>query len=423
MKKLWVLAIFILSLFVIGGCGKGENDEQDTASDSNAQEETSETEQEEQAAEEEEEEPKEEETAPSEDSSFSDLIAYMEEETEGIANVMYENTEPQEHELDGVTVSLDGYTLVELTDFHADFSIPFNDETDGGVIIAQYTVTNSLDKDVYYMPSFYLNFTGADKAYYHYQYLIPEEEQITEKLSPSNDYLLKAGESVTGYIAYPFGKTHLEALLEVSTAIVEVPAAQEKKGEFGNPIGKDGQFTLSLNEAGEEKVAANSAFYEDKVTTDDMGEKIMLKEEDNIGKEEKIRDVTVTLDGYQFTEFIPNEIEAPRFEDFQNGIVLLTVKFLLDNQGEEDISLSSVSTKLTVNDGMQYMFDQAMLLNYSYDDVIKAGESGELLQIYTLDKEQYDKIWKDKSFLIEIGPFRNQDGEDISKGASAEFEL
>jgi hypothetical protein len=154
-----------------------------------------------------------------------------------------------------------------------------------------------------------------------------------------------------------------------------------------------------------------------------MGEKIMLKEEDNIGKEEKIRDVTVTLDGYQFTEFIPNEIEAPRFEDFQNGIVLLTVKFLLDNQGEEDISLSSVSTKLTVNDGMQYMFDQAMLLNYSYDDVIKAGESGELLQIYTLDKEQYDKIWKDKSFLIEIGPFRNQDGEDISKGASAEFEL
>ena len=168
---------------------------------------------------------------------------------------MYENTEPQEHELDGVTVSLDGYTLVELTDFHADFSIPFNDETDGGVIIAQYTVTNSLDKDVYYMPSFYLNFTGADKAYYHYQYLF-EENRLPKNYPQAMTTCSKQGNRLQDTLPTRFGKTHSEAVLKVLTAIVEVPTSPEKKGEFGNPIGKDGQFTLSLNEAGEEKVVS-----------------------------------------------------------------------------------------------------------------------------------------------------------------------
>ena len=49
----------------------------------------------------------------------------MEEETEGTAKILYENKEPQVHKMDGVTVSLDAYTLLELNDFHTDFRIPF----------------------------------------------------------------------------------------------------------------------------------------------------------------------------------------------------------------------------------------------------------------------------------------------------------
>ncbi|MFC7685973.1 DUF5068 domain-containing protein [Ureibacillus sp. GCM10028918] len=352
---------------------------------------------------------------------ISDLIKYMEEETEGTAKVLYENTEPQVHKMEGVTVSLDNYTLVELKDFHTDFSIPFNDQTNGGVIVAQYTVKNELDKDMYYTPFFYLSFTGAQKAYNNYRDLLPLEDQLSEKLSPSNDYLLKAGESVTGYYTYPFGQDDLQAALNVSTTAVEVPAALAVKDDFGSAIGKKGQFTLSLNTAGADKVKSNEAFYKDKATVADMGEKKMLKEQSGIGKSEALGDVTVTLDGYQFTEFTPNEVEAPRFESFKTGIVLLTVKFNLDNKGADAIGLSSISSKLTVNDGTQYMLGEGMLLNYSYDDLIAAGESGELLQIYTLDKEQYEKIWKNKSFEVEVGPIRNQDAKDISKGKTAVF--
>lgn len=413
-----LLLTAILTTLIVSGCGKDEK-----ASTSEENEEEVKVEKEEK---EKEEETKEEEgtsnnsAAPSD---FKDLIAYMEKETEGTTKVLYENREPQVHEMDGVTVTLDAYTLVELTDFHTDFSIPFNDETNGGVIIAQYTVKNELDKDVYYMPAFYLSFTGADTSYNNYRDLLPEEEQLPMKLTPADDYLLPAGKTVTGYYTYPFGQGELQSAMDVSTVAVEIPAAQSVKGEVSNPIGKDGQFTLSLNEAGAEKISANANFYKDKVTTGDMGEKVMLKEESGIGKSEQLGDVTVTFEGYQFTDFTPNAVEAPRFENFKNGIVLLTAKFHLDNKGSDSVSLSSMSSKLTVNDGSQYTFGEGMLLDYGYNDLIDGGKSGELLQIFVLDKEQYDLIWKNKPFEVEIGPLRNQEAKDISKGKTAVFQF
>jgi len=156
---------------------------------------------------------------------------------------------------------------------------------------------------------------------------------------------------------------------------------------------------------------------------DNMGEKKMLKEKSGINDSKKIGDVNATLEGYQFTAFTPNEVEAPRFSNFTNGVTLLTVKFKLDNKAASEIGLSSMSSKLTVNDGAQYLLSEGMLLNYSYNDVIKAGEAGELMQVFVLDQEQYEKIWKDKSFEIELGPIRDQGAKDTSKGHKVTFTL
>ena len=61
-----------------------------------------------------------------------------------------------------------------------------------------------------------------------------------------------------------------------------------------------------------------------------------------------------------------------------------------------------------MNDGTQYTINEGMLLNYDYNAAVKTGTSGELLQVFILDQEQYEKIWKDKSFEIELGPMRNK---------------
>ena len=142
----------------------------------------------------------------------------------------------------------------------------------------------------------------------------------------------------------------------------------------------------------------------------------MLKEKSSINNSQELGAVHVTLDGYQFTQFTPNSVEAPRFANFKNGIVLLTVKFKLDNKDTQDVSLSPISSTLRVNDGTQYTINEGMLLNYDYNASVKTGTSGELLQVFILDQEQYEKIWKDKSFEIELGPMRNKEAKDISQG-------
>src|SRR5690625_6724434 len=91
------------------------------------------------------------------------------------------------------------------------------------------------------------------------------------------------------------------------------------------------------------------------------------------------------------------------------------VKFNLENNGDENIGLFITSSKLEVNDGAQWLLNEGMLLDYGNDDIIEPGESGEFLQVFTLEKEQYDKIWKIKHLEIEAGAMKNDDTDDISE--------
>lgn len=197
----------------------------------------------------------------------------MEKETGGKTKVLFENKEPQVYKAEDVSVSMNSYTLVELNGFHTNFDIPFNRQTEGGVILVNYSVKNSSAKDIYYMPALDMSFTGAQKAYSNYKDLIPKEDQLPTKLAPTNDYLVKAGETISGYIAYPFGKDDLAKISSLSTVSVTVPTAQANKGKFDAPIGNPGSFSLSLNKQGAEKVATDNTFYQDKATANNMGDK------------------------------------------------------------------------------------------------------------------------------------------------------
>lgn len=426
MRKGMMLIVVLFFMAIIasacGGSDEGEAPEEVAAEDDETVVEEDEEEEEEEIEEEQEEEEELVEDTASE-SDFADLIAFMEEETQGTATVLYENDNPQTHEMEGVTVTLEAYTLVELLDFHRDYSIPFDDQNNGAVVIAQYRIMNDTDQDVHYMTTFDMDYVGAEKYLGNHQYLLPEEVQLPNILAPSNEYLLEAGQEIVGYYAYPIGEDRLADIMELGSVDVQISTPRTDYDDYGSTIGSEGRFTLPLDpdsEAEEEERAAQG-FYEDRVTADNMGEKTMLEQEENIGETKEIGDSTITLEGYQFTHFVPNEEEAPRFQD--DEYVLLTVKFIIDNGHDEDVSKSSVSSTLYLNDGKLWTLNEGMLLLYSYSDVIPAGESGEILQVFLLDKEEYEKVWKDKSFEMEIGPLRNIDAEDLSKGERVEFKL
>lgn len=446
---LYVLLAAVFAI-VLTACGSSDEDdaadaeEQETNQEENETEEDSEKEAEETEqmeeeveteeassdetdAEQEAEEDADEEEQPQAESSNADfdaLITAMEEETEGTATLLYENDESQSHEMEGLTLTLDAYQLVELEDFHTNFSIPFNDQTDGGVILAQYTVVNDSDQDLHYMPSLDLDFVGATKIYSNYRELLPLDEQLSTILSPDNEYLVEAGEEVTGYYAYPFGQDELDEILAEGNVILDVPTPTTEYNEYSSSIGSGTEWSLPLDDDSAEQSAETESqgFYQDALSAGNMGDKEMIEQEDGIGESDELGDVTITLDGYQFVDFTPNSEEAERFADPDN-IIAATVKFEIDNQGDEEIGLDNISSRILLNDGTQYQLNESMLSPYEYEENIPAGEEGELLQTFLLDKEMYEKIWKDKSMEIEIGPMRNIDVEDISKGHEVTFEL
>lgn len=424
------IACLLVALLALSACGKEDEPKKEIKKeDFSTEKKPVETDEKEDSPDEAENEKKDEgeqdkETVQS-STDFSELISFMAEETEGTTKVLYENNEQQIHKTEDFSVSLDGYTFVALDDFHTNYAIPFRDQTDGFVILTQFTVTNDTDADAYFTPSLSMTVSheGRERAHSNNNALTPRDGQLATKIGPSNDNLIKAGESISGYAAYSFGETEYDTLMDLGILNMSVPKPRTDKDDFGSTFGEEGRFKLPLNEENAKKDAQNKSFYEDKVTFDNMGEKVMIKEKSAIGDQQELGDAQVTLEGYQFTEFTPSADEAPRFESFTNGIVLLTTKFDVKNNGEETLDLSMLNSKLLVNDGAQYQFNEGMLLKLGQKIIIKTDQEDEFLQIFILDKEQYDKIWKEKSFQIEVGPFKNEESKDVSKGKTVTFTL
>src|SRR5690625_4884736 len=427
------LLTIILSIFVLlfAACSKNdENNDNEVEPNNEPVIENEEEENEEEIGENEEENEENEEVGQSSSDGeidFTSLLENVEENTEGETKVVHESHEQQVHEEEAYSISLDAYVIAEIKDFHANFSIPFNSDDEGAVLISHFTIENKADQEIAYTPKVDLQYSGADRFPGPNGDLIPLYSHLSNQLNSDNSFVIDKGETVTGYVAMALRTVDLENINDVGYAEIHAPEAGDEyeadEYSYKNKLGKKATFKISVSEEGAEKQQANEQFYPDRTMRDNMGEKTMIKEKTDINESESLGNSTVTLEGYQFTEFEPNEHEAPRFESFDTGIVLLNVKLSIENNEDEDISLSDQKIKLTMNNGKQYTLYELMLSHYSMDDVIESGESGEAYVVFILDKEQYEEIWKDKPFELEYGPFYSTDIKDISKGKRVEFVL
>lgn len=130
----------------------------------------------------------------------------------------------------------------------------------------------------------------------------------------------------------------------------------------------------------------------------------------------------MTLKEYQFTDFEPNEVEEPRFKNFEEGVVLLTAAFDVNNTGDKVVGFTGTSSTLKVNNKSQSVLSEGMLMSYGTTDLVKKGEKKELIQVYVMNKEEFDKIWKDKEFGLEL-QLRDDASKDLGKGQKMIFDL
>jgi len=427
MNKMRYLLIFSILVLILAACSNNGDDHKTDPSMENTGPDELINEEDEDDEVDEEEEPEEETDFTEGDIDFNSLLKEVESITDGTTNVIYEHNEKQVHDEEQYSVTLDAYVVAEIEDYHMNFSIPFGSDDEGALLLTHFTVENKSDDDIGYSPLWDLRYSGADRFPGPNRQIIPEELQIVSKLNSDNNFVINANEKVSGYFAIPLRTVDVTNIEEVDVAEIVIPEAGDvydpDNYEFKNKIGSKGSFAIVVNEVGENKRQEDAAFYPDRTTVDNMGDKTMIKEKEEINETKTLENSTITLEGYQFTTFEPNEHEAPRFEDFDTGIVLLNVKLNIENGEDELIDLTGQKAKLTMNNGKQYVLHQLMLSPYRSNDVLESGETSEVYVVFTLDQEQYEKIWQDKPFELEYGPLRSPDVVDLSKGKSIKFEL
>ncbi|MGY3777375.1 hypothetical protein [Isobaculum melis] len=330
---------------------------------------------------------------------------------------IYNDFESKDFQKGNIKVTLEGYELLEVKDFSNDYAIQYKDNTDeGGVMIAKFSVENEGEEDLYYSPT--LDFTiGSDKKPYGWKKnMMPNDVDAINSIFVQNKNLVKGKEKITGFTVYSINKEALDKMKEEGFIDLSIPAAYPNDSlNMKERIGEDEKVKLAVTKNGVEVLEKKGSFYQDKPTTENWGEKTLLKEKKDINETVTFKEVDYTLNGYQFAEFTPSADEARTFEDFKNGIVLLTVDLSLTNNSASGIELSSSSSLLLVNDESQKLMSQGTLLNRLTKDILAPGEKEEhWLQVYILDKEQYEKIWKEKDFIIDMKP-KSEDMASLTK--------
>lgn len=355
---------------------------------------------------------------------FDKIVADIKENLDAKEiKVLYADMKPQVFEQGTVTVSLDGYETLELNDFKQDFASKFRDNSDyAGLLLAKYTIVNTGKEDAYYSPIFGLDYSESKHGFSGSKNIMSEDVVDLSSTMVKKERKLTAGESVTGFLAFNIDGPSLDDMKKLAMVTMTIPAAYSKD-EISKEarLGEEVKIELPVTDKGEETIAEKAKFYPDKITVDNMGTKTLLKEKKDIAETADYGEAKVTFNGYQFTEFVPNETEAPRFSDFENGIVLMTASFTIKNDGDEIIAPSTSSATLNVNNDSQRIMNSGMLLPRTTDNEIKKGEDKEWIQVFAFDKEQYDKIWKDKDFSIKVN--LRQISGSLRKGEDVTFKL
>lgn len=160
-------------------------------------------------------------------------------------------------------------------------------------------------------------------------------------------------------------------------------------------------------------------FFEDKAK-DIMGTKTLILEKE-LGKVEKFEDAKVTIEGYQIFSIKPNEYQEARFSKFDSGVILITVKLNVENKGEESLNVDSTSATLIIGNKVKIMSENMLEVDSGANNACRGRNATKYL-VFVLDKEPYDKLYKDQSYLLNVNLY-NTEFERITTNEELSFEL
>ncbi|GEN83810.1 hypothetical protein SLU01_21220 [Sporosarcina luteola] len=411
----------LAAVLVLGACGQEKEKEEEVAAaeqpENEAEEQNNEDENIEVEKTEEIEDEEEAGTAEKTQSESGENInPTIEEETGGDVEVVYTNPNPglTHAYSDKVTISIEEYQIVHVSNMNESAKYNFDDEEEGYVITFKLGFENKLDEDVFYNAStMMLSDDGTENLYMKIGLVDREDWLKGDKDNAGRQY---APGKYTGLQSYTMTKAQYERL-SAPTYTFDIPTLED---DFNKRIGKEAIFKVPFNEKGAEKASKSAALYADKMVTDTIADKELFFSKEDINETQKIDEVTITLEGVQYADITPTTANEGRFVNFGEGpLVALTAKFQVKNDSKEAITKLLIEKRLILDQNRGTMSSQGMLEPTQYGD-LQPGESEEILAVYLFRKDEFGLY---KELKLQFGPLKDSNAKKLFKEKSVTFDL
>jgi chemotaxis protein histidine kinase CheA len=421
MNKKQILFSIAAAMLMISACGQSkEKEEEVSAAEQSEKEKAEQTNENDDAEKSEVEEEEEKEEAEASDNtqnkSAENINPTIEEETGGDIEIVYTNSNPglTHAYSDKVTISIEEYQIVHVSNMNESAKYNFDDEDEGYVITYKLGFENKLDEDVFFNAStMMLSDDGTENLYMKIGLVDREDWLKGDKDSAGRQY---APGKYTGMQSYTMTKAQYERL-SAPTYTIDIPMLED---DFNKRIGKDAVFKIPFNDEGAEKASKTSALYADRMITDTIADKEIFFAKEDINETQKIDNVTITLEGIQYTDVTPTKAHASRFTNFGEGpLVALTAKLQIKNDSKEAIAKSLIDKRLILDQNRGTMLSQGMLEPFLHGD-LNPGESEEILAVFLFRKDEFGLL---KELKLQFGPLSDSNAKKLFKEKSVTFDL
>lgn len=345
------------------------------------------------------------------------LNPYIAEDLNADVEVIYTNKEPElKHAYsDDVTIQIDEYRIVHVSNMNESSKTNFDGEDEGYVLTYKMTLDNKSDEDVYYAGGVSLLSDDGVDYIIPRKYLVHRDQWLTDD-STENVSQYSKGKTFTGMNAHSMTKAQFEKLNSPTLKIDKLFL----NDDVSQRLGEDAVFKLPFNAKGAEKAAVSSQLYQDKMVTDNIADKEVFFEKLDINETKEIDGVKITLNGVQYANVTPTEANINRFSNFgDSGLVALTVKMTIENRSDTPFDKFLLDRKLTIDGNRGTMFNQGMLEPH-YSGTFNPGDKDEVLTVFLFRKDEFDIYNK---FDLQVGPLKSSDAKRLFKEKAVSFDL
>lgn len=418
-KRIFVVSM-LTAVLTLGACGEAKEPEEDVSAAEQIENETPEQENKEtettDAVENEEELEEADASENTSNESGENINPTIEEATGGDVEVVYTNTNPglTHAYSDKVTLSIEEYQIVHVSNMNESAKYNFDDEEEGYVITFKLGFENALDEDVFYNASTMMLSDDGTENLYMKSGLVDRDDWLK---GDNADLGRQYGPGkYTGMQSYTMTKAQFERLT-APTYTFDIPTLED---DFNKRIGKEAIFKIPFNEEGAEKASKSSALYADRMVTDTIADKELFFAKEDMNETQKIDEVTITLEGIQYADVKPTTAHASRFSNFGDGpLIALTAKLHVKNDSNEAIAKSLIDKRLILDQNRGKMLSQGMLEPILYGD-LQPGESEEILAVFMFRKDEFGLL---KELKLQFGPLADSNAKKLFKEKSVTFDL